>query len=164
MVLVDRELSRTGNRLVGGTFRADSRFCHLCQSARDETVGGAPQLLMWTDSESLLHEGIRTALSSYPAFLEEAGWQSCGIDKTFCHQVGRAHQRLLFDTLGLDPAIDYCTHPFLGNTGSVAVPITAALGLERGHVKRGDRVALFGIGSGINVLMLGATWQKIPLG
>ena len=119
---------------------------------------------MWTDSESLLREGIRTARDSYPGFLKEIGWQSSEIDKTFCHQVGRAHQRLLFETLGLDPAIDYCTHPFLGNTGSVAVPITVALGLESGHVKPCDRIALLGIGSGINVLMFGAQWHKIQVG
>ncbi len=41
VVLVARKLSRTDNRLLGGTFRANSDFSHLCQSARDETVGGA---------------------------------------------------------------------------------------------------------------------------
>jgi 3-oxoacyl-[acyl-carrier-protein] synthase-3 len=64
----------------------------------------------------------------------------------------------MFQELGLDPAIDYPTVDWLGNTGSVAVPLTAALGVERAHVHPGDRVALFGIGSGINCLMLGIEW------
>ena len=61
--------------------------------------------------------------------------------------------------MGLDPAIDYTTLEVLGNTGSVALPITTALGIERGHVQPGDHVALLGIGSGINVVMLGVDWQ-----
>jgi 3-oxoacyl-[acyl-carrier-protein] synthase-3 len=32
------------------------------------------------------------------------------------------------------------------------------MGLEQGHVRSGDRVALLGIGSGINVVMLGIDW------
>jgi 3-oxoacyl-[acyl-carrier-protein] synthase-3 len=164
IVLADRTLSRTGNRLLGGAFRTNTDFAHLCQSAPDETVGGGPQLLMWTDSGSLLHEGVRTAGDAYPAFLDTVGWQSGDIDKTFCHQVGRAHQKLLFETLKLNPSIDYSTLSFLGNTGSVALPITAALGIENGHVKPNDRIALLGIGSGINVLMLGVEWHTTLVG
>ena len=74
--------------------------------------------------------------------------------------MGRAHQKLLFEALELNPSIDYSTLSFLGNTGSVALPITAALGIENGHVKPNDRIALLGIGSGINVLMLGVHWRK----
>ena len=82
------------------------------------------------------------------------------VQKTFCHQVGRAHRKLLLDTLGLDPAADFASFESLGNTGSVGLPITMALGIERGQVAAGDRVALLGIGSGINVLMLGVDWRQ----
>ena len=50
--------------------------------------------------------------------------------------------------------IDFETLPRLGNTGSVALPITMALGVERGRLEKNDRVAMLGIGSGINSLML----------
>ncbi len=66
----------------------------------------------------------------------------------------------MLETLGLDPAADFTTFETLGNTGSVALPITAALGIERGHLRSGDRVAMMGIGSGINVVMLGLDWRK----
>ncbi|HXT59410.1 MAG TPA: 3-oxoacyl-[acyl-carrier-protein] synthase III C-terminal domain-containing protein, partial [Pirellulales bacterium] len=68
--------------------------------------------------------------------------------------------RLLFDALGLAPELDFSTVEFLGNTGSVAVPITSAMGIERGHLSQGDHVALLGIGSGINVLMLAVDWRR----
>jgi 3-oxoacyl-[acyl-carrier-protein] synthase-3 len=46
----------------------------------------------------------------------------------------------------------------LGNTGAASLPSTFALGAESGFLKSGDRVALLGIGSGLNCLMLGAEW------
>ena len=64
---------------------------------------------------------------------------------------------------GLELQIDYPTVQWLGNTGSVALPISMAIGIEQGHLQRDDRVALLGIGSGINCLMLGVDWQTSPL-
>jgi acyl-CoA:acyl-CoA alkyltransferase len=40
------------------------------------------------------------------------------------------------------------------------LPTAASLGIESGHVLAGDRVAMLGIGSGINVMMLGMEWQR----
>src|SRR5256885_7254850 len=51
-------------------------------------------------------------------FKQELGWTDADVTKTFCHQVGVAHRRVLFETLKLDPAIDYPTVEFLGNVGS----------------------------------------------
>ena len=159
-VLVDRELSRTGNRLLGGVARAETDGCHLCQSGRDESGGDGMRPLMSTDSETLMREGIQAAQQAFSEFLDTVGWHAPQIQKTFCHQVGRAHHKLLFEALGLESKIDYSTLESLGNTGSVALPITAAIGIENGHLTKDDRLALLGIGSGINVLMLGVDWQK----
>ena len=163
VVLTDRELSRTQNRLLAGVAATNTAFHALCHSGRDEAVADQMQPLMQTDSERLLHAGIETAAEAFGAFLDEVGWRREQIDKTFCHQVGVAHRKLLFERLGLSPEADFSTVEFLGNTGSVAVPITAAIGIERGHLKAGDQVALLGIGSGINVLMLAVDWQRAPV-
>jgi 3-oxoacyl-[acyl-carrier-protein] synthase-3 len=122
------------------------------------------QPLMTTDSERLLREGVALAEEAFHEFLAAADWSAEEIDKTFCHQVGSAHRKLLFQALRLDPAIDFGTFEFLGNTGSVALPISAAMSIERGHVKPGDRVAMLGIGSGINTLMLGVEWASVSAG
>jgi len=81
------------------------------------------------------------------------------VQKTFTHQVGRAHRKLLLEGLGLDPVIDFPTVEFLGNTGAVALPTAASLGIEEGHLSPGDHVAWLGIGSGLNCLMLGVEWN-----
>lgn len=160
VVLVHRRLSRTGNRLLGGAARADTNFCHLCRSGRDEAMADRMRPLMSTDSETLMREGIRVGQETFLESLDALGWAPDQIDKTFCHQVGRAHRKLMLETIGRDPATDYCTLEHLGNTGSVALPLTAALGIENGHVQPNDRLALMGIGSGINALILGVQWQR----
>ncbi len=160
VVLVDRELSRTGNRLLGGAVRAHSAHCDLCLSDRDQSAGADMHPLMATDAEALMHEGIAAGKQTFAEFLDGMGWSVDDVDKTFSHQVGRAHRKLMLDAFGLDEAIDYATLELLGNTGAVALPITAALGIESGHLQENDRVALLGIGSGINVVMLGVQWQR----
>lgn len=159
VVLAHRDISKTGNTLLGGVVRANTTHCKLCQSDTDQSGGDAMSPLMWTDSETLMHEGVATAKLAFADFLAELNWKCENIDKTFCHQVGKMHEKLLFDELGLDRAINYPTIETLGNTGSVAWPTAAALGIESGFLSSGDRVAMFGIGSGINTLMLGMQWQ-----
>ncbi|HEY1784737.1 MAG TPA: 3-oxoacyl-[acyl-carrier-protein] synthase III C-terminal domain-containing protein, partial [Pirellulales bacterium] len=137
----------------------------LCHSGRDESVAGDMRPLMDTDSERLMLEGIRMGQETFGDFQQELNWSAADIDKTFCHQVGSTHRKLMFEALGLDLAIDFPTVEMLGNTGSVALPMAMALGIEQGHLVKDDHVALLGIGSGINVLMLAVDWQRscIPL-
>ena len=164
VVLCHRELSRTGNRLTTALAYCNTDHVDLCHSGADEAVAGGMKPLMQTDSERLLEAGIDTAADCFPQFLAETGWNLGQIDKTVCHQVGKAHRAGVFAALGLDEALDYSTVEFLGNTGSAALPVTAALAAERGHVQPRDRVAFLGIGSGINVVMLGVeaamNWSK----
>jgi 3-oxoacyl-[acyl-carrier-protein] synthase-3 len=155
IVLCDEELSRTGNRLTTAVVHCDTSQHDLCQSRGLETI-------MRTDSEELLRCGIAAGANTFDRFLAAAGWEPGDIDRTFCHQVGVAHRKLLFESLALDPAIDFATLATLGNTGAAALPITMALGIEQGRLRKDDRVAMLGIGSGINCLMLAVEWQKSP--
>jgi 3-oxoacyl-[acyl-carrier-protein] synthase-3 len=153
-LLVHRELSRTQNRLLGAMARTNTEAHQLCHSGRDESVGGGMQPLMQTDAETLMHEGIAVGKETFEQLLDELGWSAGNVSKTACHQVGSAHRKLMLEKLGLDAAVDFVTYPWLGNTGAAALPVTLAIGIEQGHYQCGDRVAMLGIGSGINVLML----------
>jgi len=159
ILLVDRKLTRTGNAITAATAHANTAHHQLCHSGRDESAVGGMRPLMQTDSERLMREGIATGAETFARFLDDTGWTAGEIHKTFCHQVGLAHRRLLLEALKLDPAADFTTVQWLGNTGAAALPVTLALGAERGHIAAGDHVALLGIGSGINSLMVAAEWQ-----
>lgn len=161
VLLTNKRLTKTGNRLLGGVVLADSRHSALCRSQVDVTAGGnASGQLMETDSESLLHAGVEAAADAFETFKDEFGWSPETIDRTFCHQVGVAHEKLLFETLKLDPAKNYRTFSRFGNTGSVALPTAASLGIETGFAREGEKLAFLGIGSGINVVMLAVEWNR----
>ncbi len=160
VLLTNRELSRTGNRLLSATTRANTDFHDLCQSGRDEAVADGMAPLMNTDSEQLMHQGIAMGVETFGVFLDDLGWTADRVDKVFCHQVGSAHRKLMLESLTLKPAADFTTVETLGNTGSVALPITMARGVESGHLQKDDRVAMLGIGSGINSVMLAVDWQN----
>ena len=163
VLLVDRELSRSGNRLTSAAVRTNTEHHQLCHSGRDEAVSDGMTPLMDTDSETLMHAGIETGREAFSRFLKTSGWQRADIDKTFCHQVGITHRNLMFEQMGLNTRLDFTTVETLGNTGSVALPVTMAIGIEEGWLSAKDRVALMGIGSGINTVMLGVEWQTAPV-
>ncbi len=154
LVMTRDDFSDSGHRLCGGACRTNTRFNDLCQGGQNAEQG----TLMSTDSEMLLEKGIETAAACWLGFRDELEWNADGIDRFFCHQVGRAHAQRLFAALALDPAKNFETLPTLGNVGSVSAPITMALGIEQGMLAPGQRAAMLGIGSGINSLMLGIDW------
>ena len=113
---------------------------------------------MQTDSEALLTAGLALARDTWDAFTAETGYNANAADRFICHQVGSTHRRKLYEALGLDLAKDFSTFETLGNTGSVALPSTLAMAVEAGAVTAGSKVALLGIGSGLNCLMLALEW------
>jgi acyl-CoA:acyl-CoA alkyltransferase len=142
------------HRLLGGVARAATEHSELCQG----DTHGAEALAMQTDSEALLTAGLALAQDNWRAFTAETGWTATNTDRFICHQVGSTHRRKLYEALGLDLTKDFSTFETLGNTGSVALPATLALAVEAGAVKAGSKVALLGIGSGLNSLMLALEW------
>jgi len=146
-----RPAARRPARLVGGTALSDTARHELCQGDLAEGFG-AP--LMETDSEALLQAGIALAERTFEAFLAETGWTRAEITRVVTHQVGSAHRKLLYERLGLDPALDFPTVETLGNTGSAAMPACYSLAEEAGAIGKGDRVAMLGIGSGLVSMML----------
>lgn len=160
ILLTNKALSKTQNRFLGCVVQANTEQSALCRSQVDVTAGGrGAGQTMQTDSETLLREGVAVAAKAFERFQSELGWTAETVDRVFCHQVGKAHQNLLFETLGLDVRKNFATLPYLGNTGSVALPTAAALGIESGFAKPGDKIGLFGIGSGINVVLAAIEWN-----
>ncbi|MFM1802167.1 MAG: hypothetical protein RJA81_1519, partial [Planctomycetota bacterium] len=102
--------------------------------------------------------GVDLGLQTWQSFLETVGWAREDVDRVICHQIGSAHRETILKTLGIEANRDFSTFPFLGNIGTVSVPLTAAMAAERGFLKSGDKVGLLGIGSGLNCMMLGLEW------
>jgi acyl-CoA:acyl-CoA alkyltransferase len=152
-VLAHRSIAKhPSRRLLGALARSATEQVELCHG---EQRAGSSGPLMETDSEGLLLAGNALAGATFERFTAELGWTREDIDRVVTHQVGVAHRRLLFASLELDPALDFPTVETFGNVGSVSLPLTYALACEQGFIRRGQRVAMLGIGSGLNCLMLG---------
>lgn len=142
------------HRLLGGVGRAATQHSDLCQGDSH----GADALAMQTNSEELLIAGVELARHTWRDFSTLLGWQPPMVDRFICHQVGSVHRRKLYETLGLELTKDFSTFETLGNMGSASLPATLARAVEQGAVVEGNRVALLGIGSGLNCLMLALEW------
>ncbi|HWG45071.1 MAG TPA: 3-oxoacyl-ACP synthase III [Gemmataceae bacterium] len=144
-------------RVLGGSTQAAPQYHGLCRWGLEGVLTAARQF-MSTDPVSVLRYGVELGLRTWSTFLNRLGWASDMVDKVICHQVGTSHRDSILKTLGIAVEKDYSTYPFLGNMGTVSLPLTAALAEEREFLRPGDRVGFLGIGSGLNCLMLGVEW------
>ncbi|GFO53723.1 3-oxoacyl-ACP synthase III [Geomonas sp. Red276] len=159
VLLTDGSFSNSGRRrLRGGVALTAPEHHNLCLwGVQPDGHGGFIQS-MSTDAVSVMNYGVELGVKTWANFLPEVGWTDSDVDRVICHQVGSAHQSAILKTLGIPLQKDFTTYEFLGNMGTVSLPLTAALADERDVLCEGDRVAMLGIGSGLNCLMLGVDW------
>ena len=153
---------QAGMRFLGAVAVARTEFHGLCQSDSDQ-AGGGMSPLMNTDSEQLLEAGLATGKETFECLTEELRWTRSQIDATVCHQVGAAHRKRMLETLGLPVERDFATYHEYGNTGSVALPTALARAIQSGGFSGLGRGAFLGIGSGVNSLMVGVEFGKVPV-
>ena len=72
--------------------------------------------------------------------------------------MSRPHTEKLCELLGLDLVRVHTIYQEYGNIGPAALPITLAKAVEAGRIQRGHRIALMGIGSGLNCSMMEVQW------
>jgi acyl-CoA:acyl-CoA alkyltransferase len=159
MLIVNRH-KFGGGAIQCAVAQANTAHCDLCVSDTDQ-AGGAMQPLMDTDSEQLLEMGVETGAATFELLKLESGLSVNDFGTSVSHQVGQAHQKRILERLGLPIEKDFATYPFLGNTGSVALPTALGIGIDRSAIDVTKPTALLGIGSGINSIMMAIEAQGI---
>ncbi|MDP1696340.1 MAG: 3-oxoacyl-ACP synthase III [Xanthomonadaceae bacterium] len=149
MVLGRSELLPNGHRFKGSVTRAATEFSHLCRGNMDRMV---------TDTRTLLVEGLKLAAKTFQAARAALGWVSGEMDEFVVHQISKVHTAAFVDLLGIDPKKVLTVFPELGNIGPASVPIALSKLAELGRLKKGSRIALMGIGSGLNCSMAEVEW------
>ncbi|MBF0112080.1 MAG: 3-oxoacyl-ACP synthase III [Desulfamplus sp.] len=145
------------HKLVGGVVKQASQFHNLCKWGFSQN--GMPtdsKIVMRTDAHAVLENGLALAKSTYQKFINEIDFGKP--NKFICHQVGSTHQQMVQQALNIDPSTDFSTYQYLGNMGTVSLPITAAIADECHFLQPNDNVGFMGIGSGLNCLILGVKW------
>jgi acyl-CoA:acyl-CoA alkyltransferase len=153
-LICHEDLAPNAPKLLGGYAACDSTGSQLCQG--DTSQGET--LSMQTDSEQLLKQGVSLAELTWEGFCNTLHWEESTPNHFVTHQVGSAHRKLLYETLGLDLGKDHSTFENFGNIGSVSLPFTLHQAQSERQFQKGDKIALLGIGSGINCMMMGAEW------
>lgn len=149
MVMGRSDLVPDGHRFLGSVTRAATQWNKLCVGHMDR---------MYTDTKTLLVEGLKLAAKTYQAARGLLGWAVEEMDQFVIHQVSRVHTEELVRMLGIDPSKVHTIFPEMGNIGPASVPIVLAKIAEMGKLKKGDRIALLGIGSGLNCSMGEVIW------
>ena len=149
MVLARRELVPDAPRYKGGVTRAATEWNTLCRGNLDRMV---------TDTRMLLTEGLKLAQKTFLAARLALGWVVEELDEFVIHQVSQVHTAAFVKAFGIDPKKVLTIFAEHGNIGPASVPIVLSKLREMGRLKKGDRVALLGIGSGLNCSMAEVVW------
>jgi len=149
MVMARSDLAPSGHRLLSGVSLAATQHKDLCRGQQDS---------MQTDASALLVAGLQLAGATFNKAKNDLGWRPEDLDQFILHQVSAVHTAKLVELLGLDDQKVFKTFPEYGNVGPAAIPITLSKALEANRIDKGDRVALMGIGSGLNCAMMEIQW------
>ena len=149
MVLARAELAPGAPRYRGGVTRAATEWNKLCRGNLDGMV---------TDTRMLLIEGIKLSQKTFGAAKQALGWVAEELDQFVIHQVSKVHTAAFTRAIGIDPKKVLTIFGEHGNIGPASVPIVLSKLREMGRLKKGDRVALLGIGSGLNCSMAEVVW------
>lgn len=163
MLLVSSKISTQGPRFLGSSVGTDARWHQLCRWGvkpdQDSTELASRIEFMETDSIGVLKNGVGLGTETWARFMQEMNWTPSEVDRTICHQVGSAHREEIMAALQLSIENDFITYPYLGNMGTVSIPMTAAIAAERSFLTPGQKVAFLGIGSGLVCRMIGWEWR-----
>lgn len=148
-LLTRRDLAPDGHAFTGIVSLAASEHNHLCRGQTD---------WMTTDATGLLTAGVELGSRTWARAVEELGWSLDVLDHAVMHQVSKVHTEAIASALSIPLDRVPVIYPEHGNVGPASVPMTLASAATEGRVEKGDRVALLGIGSGLNCAMAEVVW------
>jgi 3-oxoacyl-[acyl-carrier-protein] synthase-3 len=149
MVLGRSDLGDGGHPFLGGVNLAATEHNRLCYGQVEGMV---------THGHELLTAGLGLAARTWKKAVDELGWRIEEFDHCVLHQVSKIHTEQFCDIVGLDIDSVYRLYPHFANIGPAGVPIVLSKLDDEGRLNRGDRVALMGIGSGLNCTMAELRW------
>jgi 3-oxoacyl-[acyl-carrier-protein] synthase-3 len=149
MVLARSDLAENGHRFLGGVNLAATENHGLCRGTMEHMV---------TDTKALTVAGLGLAVRTWQRAVAELGWTVDTHQYYAQHQVSKAQSEKFGEILGLDLDKVYELYPKFGNIGPAGIAIVLSRLGKEGVAKQGDRVAMMGIGSGINCTMAEIIW------
>jgi len=151
MVLARAELTPGAPRYRGSVTRSATEWNQLCR-------GDMNHERMVADGRMLMIEGLKLGHKTFAAAKQALGWVVEELDEFVIHQVSKAHTQAFLKAFRIDPKKVMTIFGEHGNIGPASVPIVLSKLREMGRLKKGTRIALLGIGSGLNCSMAEVVW------
>jgi len=149
MVMGRSDLCPDGHPYLGGVGLAATEHNQLCRGHMHE---------MLTNTKALTEAGIALAIRTWKVAVAELGWTVERHQHYAQHQVSKAHAERFARAIGLDLDKVYKLYPEYGNIGPAGIAVVLSKLGKEGLVKAGERIAMMGIGSGINCSMAEVVW------
>ncbi len=151
MVMARAELAPGAPRYRGSVTRSATEWNHLCR-------GDLVHDRMLADGRMLMIEGLKLGQKTFTAARAALGWVVDELDQFVIHQVSKAHTKAFLKAFRIDPKKVMTIFGEHGNIGPASVPIVLSKLRELGRLQKGNRIALLGIGSGLNCSMAEVVW------
>jgi 3-oxoacyl-[acyl-carrier-protein] synthase-3 len=151
MVMARAELAPGAPRYRGGVTRSATEWNQLCR-------GDLVHDRMVADGRMLMIEGLKLGHKTFAAARSALGWAVEELDQFVIHQVSKAHTKAFLKAFRIDPKKVMTIFGEHGNIGPASVPIVLSKLREMGSLQKGHRIALLGIGSGLNCSMAEVVW------
>jgi 3-oxoacyl-[acyl-carrier-protein] synthase-3 len=149
MVLGRSNLVDNGHAYRGGVTLAATENNQLCTGHMHEMV---------TDTKALTEAGLELALKTWAKAVDELGWQHDTHQHYAQHQTTKGHADKFAAVIGLEPDKVYRLYPEYGNVGPAGVAVVLSKLEKEELVTAGERIAMMGIGSGLNCSMVEVVW------
>ncbi|MCG8637638.1 MAG: 3-oxoacyl-ACP synthase III [Desulfobacterales bacterium] len=150
MLIAHEDVATEGHLVKGAVSRADTRYNRICLGQMDQ---------MRSDPQTMLKAGVELCIETWHVASKEIeNWSTDSINLYAPHQVSIKHTQTLCDSVGIDINDVYLSIQTTGNIGPAGVPVSVKMAEEDGRLKRGDQLALLGVGSGLNCMMMSVDW------
>ncbi len=149
MVLTSCEIAPDKPKLTGGVSLAATQHHDLCFGNMERMV---------TNTTQLLHAGLDLASRTWNEAQRMLDWNTDDLSQYVIHQVSKVHTESVAQLLGFVDEKMHRLYPEYGNVGPANIPIILSKLRENKVIKQGDRIALIGIGSGLNCAMMEVVW------
>lgn len=157
-VLVEPATDESG--LYCQLFETHGDYWHLC------TVPGGGSIHS-QDGSKIYFEGKTKELrdvfmvkkdSIAERCLEKTGWKMADIDLFFMHHVSKSTFDLVANSLGVDPKKFFNVIENYGNMAAASIPLALSHAEQNGKLKKGDKIMIIGLASGISISIQLMIW------
>lgn len=160
MVMTASAQNTSGLCVCGNSSFNDCRQSNLCRWEPDTGFPSTRPHALRTDGKRLLDMAVPLIKKTWLNLHNLLGFRQSDFDAIFIHQAGVMHSNVVYNALGFDVNKDFSIFKYLGNTGSVALPLVFSIGMEKGVFCPGMRAFLLGVGSGLVCTMYALEWKK----